>query len=76
MISTDLDSHELVLFQLVLVQQLFLLFRSHDHVLRDKLMLGQVDEELGLEELLQHVLWHHVLRGGKEKFRSHERHFF
>ena len=55
-----LDSHQLVVLQLVPQQQLLLLLLGHHNMLRHKLMLGDVDQQLGLEELLEDVLGRHV----------------
>ena len=57
---TGLDPHELVLLQPVPVQQLTLLLRHQDDVLRHQLVLRDVDQKLGLQKLLQDVLWRHV----------------
>ena len=57
---TCLDPHQLVLFQLVLVKQLLLLLRHHDHVFWDQFMLRQIDEKFRVQELLQNIFGGHV----------------
>ena len=50
---SGLDPHQLILLQTVLDQQLALLLRRHDDVLGNQLVLGDVDQQLGLEKLKQ-----------------------
>lgn len=58
-----LDPGQLALTKLVSGQQLRHLLLGHDHMLRDQLVLRDVDEQLLLQELLQDVLGGHVHQG-------------
>ena len=46
-----MDSHQLIFLQPVLDEQLPFLFGSHDHVFRDQLVLGDVDQQFGFQKL-------------------------
>jgi len=55
-----LNFRQLDVFQLISGQQFRLLVDGEDDVFRNQLVLGDVDEQLGLQELFEDVLGRHV----------------